>query len=197
MKPKAYLLLFTLAIASLAFSGCTTQTNKVPPSTEISSPTQFDLQGHRGARGLRPENTLPAFEMALDLEVTTLELDLHLTGDGVVVVIHDDVIGKNCHLPEESRPLAPAPQISRLTLDEVKQYRCNLNPAPAAVWSPEYQTLNTKNIAAAHQAGLPVIPWTVNDPAKMKELIAWGVDGLISDYPDAALEVLLELGLAY
>ena len=39
----------------------------------------FDLQGHRGARGLKPENTLPSFEAALDVGVTTLETDLHLT----------------------------------------------------------------------------------------------------------------------
>ena len=49
----------------------------------------FDLQGHRGARGLAPENTLPAFAAALSLGVTTLELDTGVTRDGVVVVYHD------------------------------------------------------------------------------------------------------------
>ena len=49
----------------------------------------FDLQGHRGARGLAPENTLPAFAAALSLGVTTLELDVGVTRDGVVVVHHD------------------------------------------------------------------------------------------------------------
>ena len=49
----------------------------------------FDLQGHRGARGLAPENTLPAFAAALSLGVTTLELDVGVTHDGVVVVHHD------------------------------------------------------------------------------------------------------------
>jgi Glycerophosphoryl diester phosphodiesterase family len=43
----------------------------------------FDLQGHRGARGLAPENTLPAFATALSIGVTTLELDLAMTSDGV------------------------------------------------------------------------------------------------------------------
>jgi len=47
------------------------------------------LQGHRGTRGLMPENSLPAFEKALALGVTTLELDTVLTADGVVVVHHD------------------------------------------------------------------------------------------------------------
>jgi len=49
----------------------------------------FDLQGHRGARGLAPENTLPAFAAALSIGVTTLELDVGVTRDGVVVVHHD------------------------------------------------------------------------------------------------------------
>jgi glycerophosphoryl diester phosphodiesterase len=49
----------------------------------------LDLQGHRGARGLAPENTLPAFAAALSLGVTTLELDAGVTRDGVVVVYHD------------------------------------------------------------------------------------------------------------
>lgn len=49
----------------------------------------LDLQGHRGARGLLPENTLPAFAHALTLGVTTLELDVAVTRDGVLVVSHD------------------------------------------------------------------------------------------------------------
>ena len=49
----------------------------------------FDLQGHRGARGLYPENTLAGFRGALALGVTTLEMDLVMTGDGEIVVHHD------------------------------------------------------------------------------------------------------------
>ncbi len=49
----------------------------------------FDLQGHRGARGLLPENTLPAFQKALDLGVDTIECDMAITKDGVVVIHHD------------------------------------------------------------------------------------------------------------
>ncbi|MGH3362834.1 MAG: glycerophosphodiester phosphodiesterase family protein, partial [Nocardioides sp.] len=49
----------------------------------------FDVQAHRGGAGLRPENTLAAFGHALELGVTTLECDVHLTRDGVPVVTHD------------------------------------------------------------------------------------------------------------
>ena len=52
----------------------------------------LDLQGHRGARGLAPENTLPAFATALSLGVTTLELDTGITKDGVVVIAHDPTL---------------------------------------------------------------------------------------------------------
>ena len=52
----------------------------------------LDIQGHRGARGLRPANTLPAFERAIELGVTTLELDLQVTRDRVVIVSHDQEI---------------------------------------------------------------------------------------------------------
>src|SRR5690606_37573939 len=49
----------------------------------------FDLQGHRGARGLMPENTLPGFVRALEIGVTTLELDCGMTADDIVVLSHD------------------------------------------------------------------------------------------------------------
>lgn len=49
----------------------------------------FDLQGHRGARGLKPENTIPAFLTALDLGVTTIEMDLVASKDGKLVVSHE------------------------------------------------------------------------------------------------------------
>src|SRR4051812_42248014 len=49
----------------------------------------FDLQGHRGARGLQPENTLLSFEAALDAGVSSIETDLHLSADGFPVLLHD------------------------------------------------------------------------------------------------------------
>ena len=56
---------------------------------EAASAHSFDLEGHRGTRGLRPENTLAAFGKALEVGVTTLELDTGVTKDGVVVVSHE------------------------------------------------------------------------------------------------------------
>ncbi len=61
-----------------------------PPAT-----IAFDLQGHRGARGLAPENTLTAFERALEVGVWTLELDVGITRDGVPVIAHDPKLNPN------------------------------------------------------------------------------------------------------
>ena len=61
----------------------------VNASAAMAQPSAPDIQGHRGARGLMPENTLAAFAHALRLGVDTLELDVGLTADGVVVVSHD------------------------------------------------------------------------------------------------------------
>ena len=49
----------------------------------------FDLEGHRGTRGLAPENTLAAFRRALEIGVTTIETDMAVTSDDVVVISHD------------------------------------------------------------------------------------------------------------
>ena len=50
-------------------------------------------------------------------------------------------------------------------------------------------------IKLAHELGLQVNVWTVNDTARMRELIAMGVDGIITDYPDRLRQVLIDLGL--
>ena len=80
---------------------------------------RIEVQGHRGARGMRPENTLPAFEYAIAQGVDVLELDMAVTKDGVVVVSHDPVL----HPPVCSGPKATA-NIHGLTLAEVRQWDC-------------------------------------------------------------------------
>ena len=72
--------------------------------------TAFEVQGHRGARGLRPENTLCGFEFALDLGVASIETDVHLTRDGVPVLCHDPII----------RSAASQQFISHLTLTQLR-----------------------------------------------------------------------------
>lgn len=83
----------------------------------------FDLQGHRGARGLAPENTLPAFAVALSLGVTTLELDTAITRDGMVVIAHDSTLNPDITRDASGRWLEKrGPAIHALTLAELQQY---------------------------------------------------------------------------
>jgi glycerophosphoryl diester phosphodiesterase len=58
------------------------------------------------------------------------------------------------------------------------------------VWAPDHTGLTRPQIEEAHAFGLSVLAWTVNDPADMRRLIGWGVDGLISDRPDLALRYI-------
>lgn len=82
-----------------------------------------DLQGHRGARGLAPENTLPAFAKALSVGVSTLELDTGVTKDGVVVVTHDPSLNPDIVRGPDGKWLEKrGPAIRELTYDELARY---------------------------------------------------------------------------
>jgi glycerophosphoryl diester phosphodiesterase len=83
----------------------------------------FDLQGHRGARGHLPENTLPSFEHAIALGVDTLEMDVGVTRDGLVVVHHDRRLNPDVARGPDGRWVsAPAPTIYSLSYDELRRY---------------------------------------------------------------------------
>jgi glycerophosphoryl diester phosphodiesterase len=83
----------------------------------------MDLQGHRGARGLLPENTLPAFQRAVELGVDTLEMDCGVTRDGVVVVHHDRRLNPDVARGADGRWVAsPGPTLRSLTYAELQRY---------------------------------------------------------------------------
>ncbi len=260
----------------------------------------LDVQGHRGARGHLPENTLPGFSLAIEMGVNTLELDVGITRDDVVVVHHDrrlnpdvargpdgqwvhrptptlhsltyselekydvgrirpgseyaarfphqqpvdgariprladlfSLAGKtavrfNIELkvlpthPDETLPPEPfaraviaevreaamteratiqsfdwravkvvereAPEIATAYLTEARDSDvAKVRAAGAKTWSPDYRALTKRTLEEAHAAGLRVVVWTVNEPQDIARLIEWGVDGIISDYPDRVL----------
>ncbi len=265
---------------------------------------RFDLQGHRGARGIAPENSIPGFRKALDLNVTTLELDLAVTKDSVVILSHEpwfsslfclDSLGLNIPETEEMKF-----NIFQMTYDQVKKFDCgsighprfpeqksektfkpklidvfrsseevtsqkgnvsvsynieiksqprgdNLyHPEPKAfsdlvyrtidgvipwdritiqsfdfrvlryfhetypevtlaalvendrgingnldelgfnpdIYSCYHKLLDQEKIEILQNKKILVIPWTVNEIADMEQLYDWGVDGLITDYPN-------------
>jgi glycerophosphoryl diester phosphodiesterase len=267
----------------------------------------FDLQGHRGARGLFPENTAEAVTAAASLGVSSIELDVVVTADNVPVVFHDLTLNPDIvrtangswveaglaianitraelavfdvgRLRPGSRTAARFPhqrasdgaRIPSLTdicalarrlgirLDnEIKSsgdraenldalaaivlaaigdtagdgtsvrsfdwrvlraIRAQAPTIPLAwltaagpratveavaaeageggwpswqpVWAPDHHTLRKCDIDQAHAAGLAVKPWTVNAPARMRQLIGWGADGLCTDRPDLAAPLI-------
>jgi glycerophosphoryl diester phosphodiesterase len=254
------------------------------------SPKAIQVHGHRGARGLRPENTLPAFEYAIAAGVDALELDMGVTKDGQIVISHDPLLhppvcsgpkpeaalheltlaqvrewdcGKiqNPAFPRQhaiagarmptldevfdlapkghflfnietkifaDRPeLAPPPEeFVRLVLEKVRKHHLEARvilqsfdfrtlhlmkrAAPeiklaalyegapkdfveiakesgATIVSPDYHLVTPEQVRAAHSAGLEVLPWTPNKPEEWDRLIAAGVNGIITDYPDRLL----------
>ena len=297
----------------------------------------LDIQGHRGARGLAPENTLPAFARALGIGVTTLELDCAITKDSVVVVSHDPAFNPDITRGPDGKWLGKTgPAIWNLTFKELQRYDVGrLNPANAyakrwpeqrpvdgariprladlfalvrksgnesvrfnietkisplapgetttpenfarklisavraggmasrtaiqsfdwrtlqvvqkeapgiptvyltvekgfmdsiqrdkpsspwtagfhvsrhggsiprmvkaaggAVWSPYHAETTRSQVKEAQTLGLKVVVWTVNEPADMRRMIEWGVDGIISDRPDLLRKTAGELGVA-
>jgi glycerophosphoryl diester phosphodiesterase len=291
----------------------------------------FDLQSHRGGRGLLPENSLPAFAHSLELGVHTLELDIGVTADGAVVVAHDPYVNPLIARDASGQWLpGKGPLVRSLTLAQVQAYdvgriqpdtpyartfssqqgrdgvrmptlaqvfdvaqargagqvrfniETKLNPAqpedtvtpeamvdallkvvraagmtgrvtiqsfdwrtlqlvqklePAiptayltiqtanndnvrdglwtaglriadhgsvprlveaaggAIWSPNGGALTEALVKEAQALGLKVLPWTINNPADMERFIGWGVDGIITDYPDRLRAVMQARGL--
>jgi glycerophosphoryl diester phosphodiesterase len=129
----------------------------------MNKSASFELQGHRGARGLRPENTLPSFELALDLGVDAIETDVHLTSDGVPILCHEPIL--DARLCRACRPGVPGPEtkpfLARLTLDQVRGYRADVNPDPVRFPKQQAGPSPLADMLAAqwghHPYGLPTV----------------------------------------
>ena len=268
----------------------------------------FTLQGHRGARGLFPENTLEGFRRTIGLGVRWIETDVGVLKDGTVVLHHDLALNPDLASLGGRYLSGSLPLLKDMTLEDIEEFdvgrirpgsdyaarypeqqpiegariptlaaalaldpevhwtlELKLNPdrpdwtvsvaamvertlavvdaagaaervvlqsfdwraprlvrrirpelacawltsaetvaetrlwwdrplaasVPAAVqqegggtWSPRAPDLTRELLDEGHDLGLAVVPWTVNDPAAMKRFAEWGVDGLITDYPD-------------
>ncbi len=114
----------------------------------------FDLQGHRGARGLAPENTLAAFAKALQIGVTTLETDLAVPKAGIIFLSHDPVLNPDIVRGPDGRWLAaPGPAINTLTLAELGRFDAGrINPASRyARQFPDQQPVDGQRIPTLAQ----------------------------------------------
>ena len=279
-------------------------------SSLIMAQNNFDIEGHRGCRGLYPENTIPAFINAVKLGVNTLEMDIIVSKDGQLVISHDpfmnDVICTNPDGTPVTADQEDKLKIYNLTYAEIKKFDVGMRPNPKfpnqvkmpvykprlvdvidtvekyvkehnlppvhynietkstlkgddvnhpkpyiftkmfydvikskgviskcilqsfdprtlqemrkmdstvttallvanldgldknlqilgfnpTIYSPYYKLVNKAMIKKCHAMHIKVLPWTVNDEKTMLKLKRWGVDGLISDYPDREIKVL-------
>lgn len=131
-------------------------------------PKDFHFQGHRGARGLRPENTIPSFLRSLELGIHTLELDVVISQDKQVVVSHEPWFNPDiCSFPDGT-PVIPSNAhkhlIYQMPYEEVKKFDCGKRGNPKfkqQIPQPAYKPLLKEVIEAAddyakqHQQPLP------------------------------------------
>lgn len=232
------------------------------------------IVGHRGARGLAPENTLAAFRVAADLRVDGVEFDVQRTRDGHLIVIHDETV---------DRTTDGTGDVAAFTLDEIKRLDAGAKFAPEFAGEPvptlgevfdlleptgllffveikdpsrypgieqqiadlirayglvdrvqvrsfehpslhllyglapeipiselwyeripaknetRFKTINVlyslytpENLVQIHQRGQQATAWTVNDLDAARRLMAAGIDGLTTDYPDRLLTLFNE-----
>lgn len=128
-------------------------------------PPTWDLQGHRGARGLSPENTIPSFLKALELGVDTIELDLAVSADGRLIVTHEPWMNPEICRDPMGRPLAGdgrAYNLFTMTADSIATYDCGSwghprfpNQQPEPAFKPTLEDAIQAIEADAARRGLP------------------------------------------
>lgn len=105
------------------------QNNQMPPSFP-----SFDKEGHRGSRGLMPENTIPAMLKAIDLGVNTLEMDVVISGDNEVVVSHDPYFNADITTAPNGKTLTKeegaALLLYKMPYDSIRKYDVGVKPHP-------------------------------------------------------------------
>lgn len=108
------------------------QTESQETTSEHNVTTGFDLQGHRGARGLYPENSIEGFLAAVELQVNTLEMDAVITKDKKVIVSHEPWISSTICWGLNDKPLPEGKNLNiyKMTYDEVTNYNCGSQPHP-------------------------------------------------------------------
>lgn len=125
---KGWKLLFPLFF--LCCFGCSEDTNtkkEVPVARKVEKKASpFDWQGHRGSRGILPENTIPAFLKALDYKVKTLEMDAAISKDDQIIISHEPWFSAEISTKPDGSPIVPEEekdhQIRQMTVAELQEY---------------------------------------------------------------------------
>lgn len=120
--------LYSIAAAALLMAGCASTKN-----ASVQLP-QYDREGHRGCRGLMPENTIPAMLHALDLNITTLEMDAVITKDSQVILSHEPFFNHHITTLPDGSFVAERDEkhlnIFKMTYNETQRYDVGLKPHP-------------------------------------------------------------------
>jgi glycerophosphoryl diester phosphodiesterase len=155
---------------------------------------KLDIQGHRGARGLFPENTIPAFEAALKLGVNTLELDVVVSKDGQVVVSHEPFMNHEITLDVNGNPISESDEKSfnlyHMSYDSIRLYDVGskLHPRfPNQIKMKVAKPLLSEVIKTAEKQSGKKIRYNI----EIKSLP--GYDGLFSPEVDEFVRLALEI----
>lgn len=171
------------------------QHGAIPDTTTRHLPA-FDLEGHRGARGLMPENTIPAMIRALDLGVTTLEMDVHITKDKQVVLSHDPYINPEHDLLSDGSEI-PAANKRRYVLYQMDYAAIKTFDAGTKFYDkfpqqeklPTYKPLLSDLIDSVQtylqQQELPQVYYNIETKSKP------GGDGKLHPAPEEFVELLM------
>ena len=156
----------------------------------------FDKEGHRGCRGLMPENTIPAMLKALDLGVTTLEMDAVITKDKQVVLSHDQWFSRDITTKPDGSYMGEREErkfnIYWMTYEQVKTFDVGMKPHPRfpnqqkiKVVKPLLKEVIDSAETHAKTSGRP-LPFynieTKSDPM---------LDGVFHPLPDEFVELLM------
>nr|WP_321244401.1 glycerophosphodiester phosphodiesterase family protein [uncultured Psychroserpens sp.] len=138
-----------------------------------NSQKPMDIQGHRGCRGLHPENSLPAFEKALDLKITTLELDVVISKDHKVVVSHEPFMNHEIALDIFGNEITPKFETSfnlyAMPYDSIKLYDCGSKKHPRFPFQKKekvYKPLLTEVIDLAENTSNTTIFYNIEIKSK-------------------------------
>ncbi|MDG2426280.1 MAG: glycerophosphodiester phosphodiesterase family protein [Flavobacteriales bacterium] len=156
--------LFTLSLCVALGGCCSASKREADAGPKPAEPASIDLQGHRGCRGLRPENTWEAFKHAIDLGVTTIECDVVLSKDSALIVSHEPWINSEiCHWDVDSRG-EQGLNIFKMSADEVASIACGTlghaqfpEQKQSRTYKPQLREVIEKTIAYCdlHQRKVP------------------------------------------
>jgi glycerophosphoryl diester phosphodiesterase len=153
--------LFTSLLVSALFIGCQSSIDKVEVDENevevFSSSREFDLQGHRGARGLFPENSIEGFIGAVELQVNTVEMDVVISKDHEVVVSHEPWMSSVICWGINDKPVPEGEglKLYDLTYEQISNFNCGSQPHPnfpQQAKIPTFKPLLTEVIAEVEAA---------------------------------------------